>query len=195
MRAWGFKNQTDAQRLRESLANHSGKVADSPDFLSSRGLVCLSPSGGIPARSGSDCGKASCQVFTINDDDELVAFATNSSSALMLDVWNIETVAVPAGQYFTVIDIFGRPVVQFGAGNGRIFGFRLTTLIEKEDTSASATIFELSGNVFGRSLGTHTIYDPAQWYGRATIGTRGICQYQDGMYYAKQSSCSQEEYL
>ncbi len=83
-----------------------------------------------------------------------------------------------------------------GGSDGRLYGFELTTVIEAADQTASATIYELNGAVFGDSLGVETIYDPAQWYGRAEIGTRGLCQLQDGKYYAKQSGCGPlDDYL
>jgi len=82
-----------------------------------------------------------------------------------------------------------------GGGGGLLFGFEISADKLKTDTSVAATIYELNGATFGDSIGSDTLYDPAQWYGPVSSGTRGLCQKQGGKYYAKQSGCGPEEYL
>ncbi len=151
MKTWAFKTQTDATRLRDSLLPDGGKVSEPPDFLSSRGLVCLTPPQGIPARSGSICGKAECQIFTIDeDDDELIAFETHAESSLLTEVLNIEAAAVPGGKYVTVVDIFGRPVVFLG-GEGEPPEPNpgvVTVEITSESSCFGETFEELGHHVF-----------------------------------------------
>jgi hypothetical protein len=81
-----------------------------------------------------------------------------------------------------------------GTGEGRFYGFELTSNGFLTTETASADIYELAGPIFGSMASEDAdIYDPSKWYAGAGTGRRGICVKQDGLYYAVQSACFTEE--
>ena len=79
-----------------------------------------------------------------------------------------------------------------GGGSGAIFGFTLTAEKTQIADSVAAEIYNLNGAAFGTLVETSTLYDPANWYGPASIGSVGICRLQGGKYYALQAACLAE---
>jgi hypothetical protein len=78
----------------------------------------------------------------------------------------------------------------FGGGM-RLFGFQLNAA-KNNEKSVSATIYQLDGEDFGESVGTHTLYDPALWYTFVESGTKGLAIRQGGKFYAIQSPCESD---
>lgn len=118
---------------------------------------------------------------------------TNSGTGVYRPVpntWHIERGPGPFVVYGADDTFPGGDVLvgRFAGGDrSRMYGFQ--TLGPVNSASVSATIYELDGEVFGSSLGPHTLYDPARWYDGADSGSRGICCLQGGRFYAMQSGC------
>lgn len=109
---WGFKNQSDAIRLRDSLLGNLPAASDALEAIISRGLIWRTPEDGIPARDGKKCGKARCRMFYIDDDDELVPFKVRGV-AVSEEVWNIATEDIAGNTYIQTKDIMGKPVADW----------------------------------------------------------------------------------
>lgn len=109
---WGYKEKATAERLK-SLLTPGMAQADLPkDAIASRGLIFLTPSGGIPARVGTTCGKATCTLYYIDEDDDLVPFE-NESSGVTLEVWNIAEESVAGDTFIQTKDCLGKPVADW----------------------------------------------------------------------------------
>ena len=65
------------------------------------GIICMTPSGGIAARSGTTCGTATCNTYTISVSDVLTA--TGSTE----EVNNIFSSAIAGSVYITAKNVAG----------------------------------------------------------------------------------------
>lgn len=74
-----------------------------------------------------------------------------------------------------------------GDSGDHLFGFIVTALIS--DASFTATIHPLNGGSFGASIGSFTVYDPAEWFHPRLVEQIGLCELQGGKYYAIQAPC------
>jgi hypothetical protein len=73
--------------------------------------IFKTPSGGIPARSGTTCGTANCTPYTINDAGVLVELRAYGGGALAVPVHSIFSEAIGSEVYITAKDIYGMLVV------------------------------------------------------------------------------------
>ena len=62
-------------------------------------VIALTPSGGIPARSGSTVGSAACVLYTIDENDLLVAMTNAASVAISKPVKNVMATAITGAKY------------------------------------------------------------------------------------------------
>jgi len=71
------------------------------------GIIIMTPSGGIPARSGTTVGKADCEIYSIDGDDKLVA------TGVSVSVVNIAAEAVQGSVYGQAKRAGGRWVIDY----------------------------------------------------------------------------------
>jgi hypothetical protein len=109
---WGFKERSTAEKLKALTGPEMAKNAKELEAISSRGLALLTPPHGIPARVGRKCGKAICEVYYIDDDDELVPFE-NQSGPVSTTIWNMATDKVEGDTFIQTKDILGKPVADW----------------------------------------------------------------------------------
>ncbi len=110
---YGFRDLAVAQSLKRLVAPKQQAVGQGLEDILSRALIFLTPAGGIPARSGTLCGVASCQVFMINETNNLVAYTNPDGSTLSLPVYNLATSSVGGSKYIMTKDCLGKPVVDW----------------------------------------------------------------------------------
>lgn len=109
---WGFKERAVAEKVKSLAGPAMATNSEELEAIASRGLIFRTPEGGIPARVGRKCGKATCQLFYIDDSDELVPFETQSGPVSM-PAWNIATEDVAGDTFIQTKDCLGKPVADW----------------------------------------------------------------------------------
>jgi hypothetical protein len=100
-------NQFDEATMRRIIAmvreyTRTGPPPRQVELQSGRpdtNYILQTKSGGIPARSGTTCGKALCTMLFIDTDDKLVSMKNGSGTAQERLVWNTGTEAVAGNTY------------------------------------------------------------------------------------------------
>jgi hypothetical protein len=69
--------------------------------------VYKTPSGGIPARSGTTCGSAECVPYIIEDDGEIVELLDEDQQSMAHEVFNMFGSDIGGSVYITVKDVHG----------------------------------------------------------------------------------------
>jgi len=82
-------------------------VADCVINIRGESLPVFKATSGIPARSGTTCGSASCVPYYIDDDGELVEMLTDTNTSQTVQIFSIFSEAVATNAYVTAKDIFG----------------------------------------------------------------------------------------
>jgi hypothetical protein len=104
-RTYGFSLQ-DATALANSIGSSEGSYAEiAPNQR--HAIIILTPSGGIPARSGTTVGKANCTVYTISDSDVL------TSTGASVSVVNLAAAPVAGSVYGQAKRAGGRWVIDY----------------------------------------------------------------------------------
>ena len=115
--AFGFQDRTVAEGLRDYYAQvrlQRMQYEQGPaisDSIHGNGYIFMTPSGGIPARSGTTCGKADCTPYIIDTDDELVEVTDSDGASYSIEVFNLATGVVGGSQYIQAKMVSGVPVV------------------------------------------------------------------------------------
>lgn len=109
-----LKEALDQQKKGRIVPAKKGQPEPDSPPLSSM-MIAYTPGGGIPARSGTTIGKASCLLYR----RLLPAGTTLVSTGRSVDVYNLSTDAIPASSYIAVwLDRFGTWWVGGGSGGG-----------------------------------------------------------------------------
>jgi hypothetical protein len=104
---YGFDDIKVAKRLKEIAGTGRGTAErpvehppgeDNPFVPASRVFVCKTPVGGIPARSGTTVGSATCDVYYINDSNVLTQYSEGGVNMTIV-VKNLSTTAVAGSVY------------------------------------------------------------------------------------------------
>ena len=89
----------ESARVTLSTPRNQRPLRRSPRHISaSRVLLCQAPAGGISARSGTTCGKATCKVKYIDSSDVIQQYQVNGSD-VEIEVFNWAGTAVGASSY------------------------------------------------------------------------------------------------
>ena len=104
--SYNFAREQDARRTVEYIRKAyepSGVVSPNPHGREVG--ICMTPTGGIPARSGADAGSAECNVYYLGSDGEL------SDSGNKLTVWNMFSSDIGGDTYIQVSWVASMAVV------------------------------------------------------------------------------------
>ena len=102
---YGFRKD-DAEGLINLLELGDGEsVGRNPKQVT--GIIIMTPSGGIPARSGATVGKANCTIYRITSSDVL------ESTGVQVSVVNIAAEAVSGSVYGQAKRAAGRWVIDY----------------------------------------------------------------------------------
>jgi hypothetical protein len=122
--------------------------------------------------------------------------STSTSGAKLVPVVGSWTVAAGDGPFTAIgADDIGSGVIRasvagIGGGGAIFYGFTLSSSGFLTTTTATATIYALTGSGFGSIIESGaTIYDSAGWALGVPSGTNGLCIKQGGLYYAIQAAC------
>jgi hypothetical protein len=104
-RTYGF-NLQDATALANSIGSSEGSY---PEIATNQrhGIIIQTPSGGIPARSGTTVGKANCTIYSISASDIL------TSTGVSVSVVNLAAEAVAGSVYGQAKRAGGRWVIDY----------------------------------------------------------------------------------
>jgi hypothetical protein len=86
------------------------KVGNVLGDILSHGYIFKTPTGGIPARSGDQCGKANCTAYYIDQTGKLKTHTVANQSQLV-EVYNPFSTAIVGDRYITAKNVFGQIVV------------------------------------------------------------------------------------
>lgn len=86
---------------------------ENPKQIETLTLIAKSPQSGIPPRSGTIPGSASCPVYRIDKNGELVNVLDNQGQALVVPVYHIGSSSVGPNRYIQAKRIFGSWVADF----------------------------------------------------------------------------------
>lgn len=95
---------------RSGFLTKAGSMAG-PRWNQITGIIAYTPSGGIAARSGTSPGKATCDVYRIDDSETLVNVKDNEGNNESVTVYHIGSSAVQGNTYIQAKLIYGMWVV------------------------------------------------------------------------------------
>lgn len=75
------------------------------------GYLFMTPTGGIPARSGNTCGSAECLAKYIDPSGEIKQYIDSDGANVVIQVYNPFSSAVGGDRYITAKRVFGQIVV------------------------------------------------------------------------------------
>lgn len=115
MTVHGFRELNVAQRLKSQTNMERGRTVQagpSPLAVPVRwdGWILQTPSGGIPARTGSTLGKADCVPYYVNDSDVETKLTDSNGNDMSIEVFNLADSAVAGSVRIMAINIAGKPV-------------------------------------------------------------------------------------
>lgn len=109
MSGFNFKDRNIAMRLKQIANLPAGSFGDTGQRATEIYLF-QTPSGGIPARSGTTLGKATCDAYYLSFDgtDATIGALTDAGSTQLTDtVFNMSTSAVAGSVYIQAVRIWG----------------------------------------------------------------------------------------
>ncbi len=98
------------KRIYETEPWQTPKVGTIVGDMLTYGYIFKTPVGGIPSRSGDQCGKANCTAYYIDQDGKLKTHTFNSQTQLV-EVLNPFSTAIAGDVYITAKNVFGQIVV------------------------------------------------------------------------------------
>jgi hypothetical protein len=105
---YGFKDERVARRLRDFAETMPGAEGDQ-GVRATEIFLFQTPGGGIPARSGTTLGKATCDAYYLSFDgtDADISALQDGGSTLTSTVFNMSTEAVGGSAYIQAVRIYG----------------------------------------------------------------------------------------
>lgn len=113
MPGFNFADRKDIERVLDMVhaPPHRNLLPDQTTFPQeyvTEGFLLRTPSGGIPARSGTTAGKANCTPYYINaSTDTITELTDNSDAAQTFEVYNVFGTAVAGNVYITAKRVYG----------------------------------------------------------------------------------------
>lgn len=109
---FNFRNREDIESVLRLIRGTTPAKRNSsrvdPRELIAHSIIAMTPSGGIPAKTGTTAGKASCAVYFINESDEVVPFVWQGDP-LSIDVYHVfDGDDVPGDTFIQAKRISGR---------------------------------------------------------------------------------------
>ena len=107
MAGYNFQHRSDIEKTIALVRNTPTREVRpihriEPENTDPLALVFETPSGGIPARSGSTCGAANCTPYYIDQNKDLVELTDNSGTSQTFEVLHIGATAIAGDTYIQV---------------------------------------------------------------------------------------------
>ena len=117
MPGFNFADRKDIERVLDMVhaPPHRNLLPDQTTFPQeyvTEGFLLMTPTGGIPARSGSVAGKANCTPYYINtSNDAITELTDNEDASQTFEVYNVFGSPVAGSVYITAKRVYGVLVV------------------------------------------------------------------------------------
>jgi len=223
MPGFSFRNRADIEAVLRMLNKHRRNQrltqiggTGEPERLgvienkaTTENFIYLTPSDGIPARSGTSAGSAQCTPYYVNQNGQFLELTNDDDASQTHTIYNYSTSAITGNVYVSVDRVFGELVAidADGGGTADIILFRIVEQSDAEAAESNDCVDKLKdagatyeANVTWRPCGvtrvageadggTVTLYDPLNsvFYNRENSemsGREGVAVYmqEDGGY-------------